>query len=205
MRGREGRIVARGAEVGAAQLVVDVELLHGSGHGGDAREVFEHLLALRALDEGPEVWHDLARDAAALVGDADDDVVRRLADCDLDGRRLALPALGLVVLDDGVHGVAEELANNVLEVVQDVGEAGGEVALDADLGDGDAWAVGRAGEGLDGVTAARDDVASDAAYEDFADEVGLRELGARGEVGGVESRGESKVLLCDYAAGYPLR
>ena len=71
-------------------------------------------------------------------------------------------------------------------MIQDVGEAGGQVALDPDLGDGVRVAVGGAREGADGVAAAVDDVAGDAADEDLTDEVCLGELGARGEVGGVE-------------------
>lgn len=143
----------------------------------------------------------LARDAAAAVRDADDGVLRRLADGDLDGRRLAQRPLALVALDDGVHRVAEELADDVLEVVEDVGEAGGEVALDADLGDGGVRAVGGAREGLDRAAAAGDDVVGDAPDEDLADEVGLGQLGAWGEVRGVEGCCQGEVLLCDYAAG----
>lgn len=90
-----------------------------------------------------------------------------------------------LALDDGLDGVAEELADDVLKVAEDVGEAGVKVAFDFDLGDLYLRPVGGSGEGLDGEAAAVDDVLSDAFDEDFADEVGLGEFGSGGEPGGV--------------------
>lgn len=107
-----------------------------------------------------------------------------------------------VAVDDGLNRVAQELADNVLDVAEDVGEAGVEVANDADLGDGDVGPVDGASEGADGLGAALDDVLGRALDEDLADEVGLGELGARGEVGRVEGLGQREVLLGDEAARY---
>lgn len=138
-----------------------------------------------------------------------------LADGDLDGGRgvdgdgLAAGGGGLGVglflqlglaVDDGLDRVAEELADDVLEVGEDVGEAGGEVAVDADVGDLGAGPVGGAGEGGDGAGAAVDDVAGLALDEDLADEVGLGELGAGGEVRRGVGFGEGEVLLGNDAA-----
>lgn len=183
-----------------------MELLHGGGHLGDLAEVLEELLAAGALAKGPDVGEDVAGHAAAAVRDADDDELGGLANGDLDGGHgggvgagLGSRALADLALDDGLHRVAEELADNVLEVAEDVGEAGGEVALDVDLGDLDLGPVGGAGEGLDGAAAAVDDVLGDALDEDFADEVGFGELGAGGEPGGVVCFGEGEVLLGDDA------
>lgn len=84
-------------------------------------------------------------------------------------------------LDDSLDGVSEELADNILEVAEDVREAGGEVALDFDLGDGTVWAMDGTCEGLCGGAAVLDYVFGDTFDEDFADEVGVRQGGAGGE------------------------
>lgn len=87
-----------------------------------------------------------------------------------------------MLVNDGLDRVAEEFANDVFEVAEDVREAGVEVAVDFDLGDLDVGAVGRIGEGGDGFGAAVDDIFGSTFDEDFADEVGLGQLGAGGEV-----------------------
>lgn len=176
-----------------------MQLLHGGGHSGHLAEVLEALLALGALAERPEVRELLARDAATAVGYADDDVLLGFADCDFDGRgrRRGVVGLFLVVLYDGLDGVAQELADNVLEMAEDVGEARAKVAVNFDLGDLDIRSVCGAGELGDGFSAAAYDIFGEAFDEDFADEVGFGELGAGGEVGGVESFREGEVLLRD--------
>lgn len=204
-RGQGALVGGGGLEVGAAELVFHMELLHCRGHAGDLAEVLEALGRLRALGEGPQVGQLGAGDAAAAVGYAEYDVFLGLADGHLDGGRgrrgVRLP---LVPVNDSLDRVAEELADNVLDVAQDVGEAGVEVADDVDLGDGGVGPVGGAGEGRDGFGAARDDVLGGTFDEDLADEVGLGELRAGREVGGVEGFGEGEVLLGDDAAGYSL-
>lgn len=174
-----------------------MQLLHGGGHSGHLAEVLEALLALGAFAEGPEVREFLARDAAAAVGYADDDVLLGFAYCDFDGMgwRGGVVGLFLVVLDDGLDGVAQELADNVLEMAEDVGEARVEVAVDFDLGNLYVGSVCGVSELGDGFGAAAYDIFGEAFYKDFADEVGFGELGAGGEVGGVESFREGEVLL----------
>lgn len=192
----ERALVRWGLKVGAAELLLDVQLLHGGGHAGHAVEVLEALLAEGPLAEGPEVGQLVARDAAAAVRDADGGVLGRLGDCDLDGSGVVGgTAVGAVAVDDGLYRVAQELADDVLEVAEDVGEAGLEMALDADVGDLDVGRVGGAGNLLDGLGAGLDDRLGVAFDEDFADEVGLGELGAGGEVGGVVCFGEGEVLF----------
>lgn len=174
---------------------MNVELLHGGGHLRDLAEVLEQLLAAGTLAEGPEVGEDVAGHPAALVRYADDDELWGLADGDLDrGRRcrgvvvlVALLAFALaeLALDDGLDGVAEELADNVLEVAEDIREAGVEVAFDFDLGDLHFRAVGGEGEGLDGAAAAVDNVLGDALDKNFADEIRFGEFGSGGEPRGV--------------------
>jgi hypothetical protein len=154
---------------------------------------------LGALAEGPEVRELLARDAAATVGYADDDVFLGFAYCDFDGRggRRGVVGLFLMVLDDGLDGVAQELADNVLEMAEDVREARVEVAVDFDLRDLDVGSVCGAGKLGDGFDAAAYDIFGEAFDKNFADEVGFGELGAGREVGGVESFREGEVLLRD--------
>jgi hypothetical protein len=94
-----------------------------------------------------------------------------------------------MLLGDGLHRVAQQLADDVLEVAEDVGEVGVEVAVDADLGEGDVGPVGALQDLADRVAAARDDVLGDALEEDLADELGLGELRAWGKPGGVEGVG----------------
>lgn len=152
-----------------------------------------------AFAEGPEVREFLAWDAAAAVRDADDDMLLSFANCDFDGRgrRRGMVGLFLVVLDDGLDGVAQELADNVLEMTEDVREARVEVAVDFDLGDLDVGSVCGAGELGDSFGAAAYDIFGEAFDEDFANEVGFGELGTGREVGGVESFCEGEVLLRD--------
>jgi hypothetical protein len=206
---REGALVRWGFEVRAAEFF-GVQLLHGGCHAGHLTEVLEAPLALGAFAEGPHVGQFLAGDSATTVGYPDDDVLLCLANGDLNGWRHrggrdgAVLQLLLVPLDDGLDRVAQELADDVLEVAEDVGEAGGEVAVDLDIRDLDAGSVGGAGQGADGGGAALDDVLCYALDEDLADEVGLGELGAGGKVGRVEGFCEGEVLLGDDAAGYPL-
>lgn len=101
----------------------------------------------------------------------------------------------LMVVDDRLDRVAQELADNVLEVAEDVGKAGLEVAVDFHLGHLHLGAVGGAGELGDGFCTAADDILGDALDEDFAYEVGLGEGGAGREVGGVEGFCKGEVLL----------
>jgi hypothetical protein len=126
-------------------------------------------------------------------------VLLGFADCDFDGRRRSRGVVGLflVVLDDGLDRVAQELADDVLEMAEDVREACVEVAVDLDLGDLDVGSVCGVGELGDGFGAAANDVFGEAFYEDFTDEVGFRELGAGREVGRVECLCEGEVLLRD--------
>ena len=156
-------------------------------------QVLEQALAGRTLAERPEVRHDVAGDAATLIGDAYNDVLGALADGDLDvGRRLRVrvaaltltfglngPA-ALVPFYDGLNRVAQELADDVLEVAEDEGEAGFEVALDLDVGDGHVRPVGLLGYAADGLAAAVDDVLGYAFGKYLAYEFGAGCFGAAG-------------------------
>lgn len=127
---------------------MDAQFLQRGGHEGHAAEVIEALAAggrqRGSLGEGPEVGHDVAGDAAAAVGDADDDVFLGLADGDLDGRRRRRRVVPVPhpLVDHRLHGVAQQFADDVFEVAEDVGEGGLEVPVDADLGDLHVGSVG---------------------------------------------------------------
>lgn len=168
-----------------------MEFLHRGSHTRHLAEILEPFRRLRALGEGPQVGEFGAGDAAAAVGYPEYNVLLGLADGDFDGRRDRGHGvwLFLVSLDDGLHGVAEELADNVLDVAENVGEAGVEVAHDVDLRDGHVRTVGGAGERGDSFGAPRDDIPGGALDEDFAYEVGFGEFCSRREVGRVEGFG----------------
>ena len=192
----EGALIGRSFEVSAGELVLDVQLLHGGGHAGDAVQVRKALLAERALAKGPEIGELLARYAAAAVRDADGDVLGRLGDGDIDGRgAFGWVAMCDVAVDDGLDRVTQELADDVLEVAEDEGEIGIKVALDADIGYLDVWGIDRASNLLYSVRTALDDVLGVALDEDLADKVGLGELSPWGEVRRVVCLGEGEVLL----------
>lgn len=152
--------------------------------------------------------HDVARDPAALVRDAYDDILGALAYGDFDGRyfirlvrsRVRLP-LALVLLHDALHRVPQQLADDVLEMAQDVREVGVEVAVDVDLRDRRVRPVRVLGYLPDRVPAPLDDFLGYAFEEDLADEFGLGELGAGREPGRMEGIGQGEVLLGNYAAG----
>lgn len=143
---RERALIWRGLEVSAAQLLLDVEFLHGGGHLGHLGEILKAPLTLWSLGERPEVRELHPGDAATTVTDADDDVLVVLTDGDLDRVRFHRVRVGmylLVSVDDGLDRVSEQFADDVLEVTQNVGEGRVEVALNLDLGDLNARTVGR--------------------------------------------------------------
>ena len=79
------------------------------------------------------------------------------------------------------------------------------MAVDLDLRNGYVGAVGGSGQGAYTFCTALHNVLGDALDENLADEVGLGELGAGGEVRGVEGFGEGQVLLCDDPSRYALQ
>ena len=132
--------------------------------------------------ERPQVREHVARDAAPAVRDPDYDVLLGLADGDLDGRgrRLRL-ALGVGVgarlgvgVEDGRDRIPQQLADDVLQVAEDVGEGRVQVALDPDLGDGHVRPVGRPRQVPHRVPAPLDHVPGGALQEDLPDELGFR-------------------------------
>jgi hypothetical protein len=135
-------------------------------------------VAARALAEGPQVRQDVPRDATPLVGDADYNVLRGFADRDFDGGRGWWGGRALLLLlDDGLDGVPQELADDIFEVVEDVWEGGVEVALEFDFGENGGGSISGGGEGLDLLPAAGDDFFSVAFEEYLADKLGLGRFG----------------------------
>ncbi len=90
-------------------------------------------------------------------------------------------------------------------MAEDERKVGFEVAIDLDPGDDYVWSVGALRDRADGLPAPLDYVLGNALEEDLADELGLGELGARGEPWCVEGVGQREVLLGDYATGDALR
>lgn len=106
-----------------------------------------------------------------------------------------------MALGDGLDGVAQQLADDVFQMAEDVREVGVQVAVDVDMREGDVGTVGALEDGAHGVGDALHDVFGVAFEEDLADEFGFGELRAGGEPGGVEGVGEGEVLLGDDASG----
>ena len=112
---------------------------------------------------------DLPRDASTLIGDSDDDVLRRFADQDLDRRWVA--RIVSSSFDDSLDRVPQQLADDVLQVAQDVGERGLEVALEFDFWYGAIGTVRFSSESLGCLAAPLNHFLGVAAEEDLADEV----------------------------------
>ena len=124
------------------------------------------------LAERPQVREDVARDAAALVRHADDDVLWRLAHSDLDrGRRAWRAGPAFLLLDDRLDGVAKELADDILQVVKDERKGGVQVALEPDLRQDRGRSVCSGCQGLYLLTTPGDDLVGVAPEEDLADEL----------------------------------
>lgn len=106
-------------------------------------------MAAGAFAESPEVGEDVSWYAAALVGDADYDVLSCFANSDFYGWRGGGFSFSLLLFDDGLNAVPEKLANDVFEVGQDVGEGRIDVAGELDGREqGGGW-IGGGHEGLD--------------------------------------------------------
>ena len=105
-----------------------------------------------------------------------------------------------VFLDGGLDAVSKELANNIFEVGEDVGECGVEVPGELDFWEDGAGWVGGGGEGGYGFADAGGDFSGGAFEKYFADKVCGWCGGGGGEMPwGVECFGQSQVLLCYYA------
>ena len=112
-------------------VLIVLNLLHGGCHARHLTEVLETPLALGSFTEGPQVRQFFARNTAATIGYPDDDVLLGFADGDLNRRRRgrgrdgAVFQLLLVPLYDGLDRVPKQLADDVLEVAEDVDAVSG--------------------------------------------------------------------------------
>lgn len=112
---------------------------------------------------------NFTRHTSALVGDSDDDVLGRFTDEDFDrgwfAGHVSLP------FDDCLYRVPQQLADNVLQMAQNVRKGGVEVALELDVWYGAINAVGFSGEGLGCVSTSLHYFFSVTSEKDFADKV----------------------------------
>lgn len=76
--------------------------------------------------------------------------------------------------DDSLDGIPQQLADDVLQVAQDIGKRGVEVTLEIDFGYGAIGPVRFSGESLCRLAAPLHDFFGVAAEEDLADEVRVR-------------------------------
>lgn len=139
------------------------------------------------------------RDAATLVRDPDDDMLRRLAYKNLNGWWFG----SAVFSNDCLYRVPDEFSDNVLQMAFNIGEGSIKMALDADVGNLNMGAVCSLDQFLGGLAAALNNFLCVAFQEDFADGVVVRiEFGLIvGEVPGrVEGVGQCQMLLCDDTA-----
>ena len=82
----------------------------------------------------------------------------------------------LLLLNDGLDGVAQELADDVFQVVENVGEGSIEMTFEFDFGEDSGGPVGGSREGLDLFPAAGDDFLGIAFEKYFSYKLGLRGL-----------------------------
>jgi hypothetical protein len=121
-------------------------------------------------------------------------MLRALADGYFDGRRRSIEVgvfvlARLVLLHHGLHGVAKEFADDVLQMGEDVREGGVLVTQDFDFRDGDVWAVCPLGDVACRFSASLNYFFRHAFEKDFADEFGFGQFSAGREPGRVEGVG----------------
>ncbi len=149
---------------------------------------------------------DLPRYAAALIGEPDDDVLGSFAYENLDRGWIA----GAVSspFDDGLYGIPQQLADDVLQMAQDVGEGGVEVTSEIDIRYGTVGSVRFSSECLCCLAAPLHDFLGIAAEKDLPDEVRVRfyvDLGVWEMPRRIEGFSQGEVLLCDDTAGDALQ
>ena len=127
-------------------------------------------------------------------------MLRSLADENFDGRWLHV--FGFALLDDSLDGVAEELAYDVFEVAQNVGEGGIEVTIDLDVRYLNVRTMGAPDEVLGCRSTFLDNVSGAASQEYLTHGLLIvRGMWGLGKVPRrVESLGEGQMLLCDDAS-----
>jgi hypothetical protein len=124
-----------------------------------------------------------------LVGFADEDLDRRW--CGVFGRAL---------LDDGLYRVPQQLADDVLEMAENVWEGSLEMAVHFDLWDLDVGAVCAPDQLLRRLSTVLDDFFGVASQKDLANSfLVVQQLGVREVPGRIERLGERQMLLCDDA------
>lgn len=182
-----------------------LQLLQRSQKLWHTGKVLQPLLAARPLAEAPQVRQHLVWNAASLIRDADDYMLGRFADQDLNGRRLRV--LGLALLDDGLDRVAEQFAHNVLEVAEYVRKGGVEVAVDVNVWYVNVGAICAFDQLLSGFAAALHNLPRIAPQEDFTYRLGvwvIHGLGMGKVPRRVEGFGEGEMLLCNHSTGNAL-
>ena len=140
-----------------------------------------------------------------MIGYSDDHMLWRFANQDLDWWWIWIwcrPSF-----DDCLDGIAKELANDVLEVAQDVGKGSIQMTLDRDIRQYAARTIRLFSEGIRPVPACLYHFTSVATQENFSYKfrIGIDLRLGVGEVPwGVECFGQSKVLLGNDPARNPL-
>lgn len=116
----------------------------------------------------------VARYTTSLVTDTDDDMLRRLTDCDLDGwgRGISSISRALLPLNDSLDTVSKKLADYIFKMGEDVRECCLCVARQLYLWENDRGPVSEGAERCYCFTTSGNDLAGIAFEEDFADELG---------------------------------
>lgn len=114
---------------------------------------------------------DLPRYAAPLIGDSDDDVLGGFTYENLDRGWIARVVFSS--FDDSLYGVPQQLADDVLQMAQDVGKRGVEVTLKSDFWYGAVGSIRFSGKSLCCLAAPLHHFLGVAAEKDLTDEVGV--------------------------------
>ena len=126
-------------------------------------------------------------------------MLRSLADEHLDWRRLGI--FGRTLLDDSLNRVAQQFANDVLEVAEDVWEGGIKMAVNLDLWDLNLGTICASDQFLRSFPAVVYDFFCIAPQEDLADRLLIVQQLGVGEVPWrIESLGECQMLLRNDAS-----
>jgi hypothetical protein len=168
-------------------------------------QVLQTHAATGAFAKAPHVRQHVWRDAPAVIGNTDDDVLGSLANQNIDVPHVLRGSIA--PLHGGLDGVTQELADDVLKMTQNVGEGGVQMSLYSHLGEFAVGAIRLLHQCGGDRRAPLDHFLGIAAQEYLADVVrrGVTDKSSGGiRVRGIKGVSESNVLLGNNPTRYAL-